>query len=292
MNDLRKRVEENPFVFLAGAVAAGATAAAGVTAFFGQRAMDLLQARHALEVQRYEAQLQSIDRKIGDARFLDVRSLFVSKSAAAAPPSDVFVPDAGLYAPADDFWKYERLKEAELSLRAEDAGAAVKDALRKTDAYRRSPTVSVWSQKDAPRVKAGGVSLFPYILVRRVPLAEFMAASGAPDQPAGDAAGRAFTDAWRSMETLRAKLGPKAALELTAAQKVGNVFYAQALLTAPESSLKGRAAVYVRRECILFTTAADVFTVETVLPGPDPLPNGKAAAKVTEWLSNVRILTD
>ncbi len=102
----------------------------------------------------------------------------------------------------------------------------------------------------------------------------------------------AFFSAQLQAQFSAAILFPKTTVTLVEVQKVGNVLYAQFLITLKDVKVGGHpyAEYYVRKELIVVSTPESAFVVGTLLPSPEPAPRDPSFAAVSKWLNDFRVV--
>jgi hypothetical protein len=168
------------------AIAAGTTIF-GVTSYYYEQQKRELEATHALQLKQIDLQntsdihklrsrISSIDRRLGDQKYLDIQTFFKDKPQSTTRDS-IYISDAEIIAPDySDRWMYT--KTTEEALIKAITGADLSDDKKVGELLRKLP-VHQWRGRDEFNLAGVPIKkLFPSITVQVMPLSFLQELSG------------------------------------------------------------------------------------------------------------------
>jgi hypothetical protein len=294
------------------------TQLAAQEAKYEQRIFDLEQT-HKADIGKLEVRLSSIERRLGDNDFFNVRHFYVEDpEGLEIAPGSKFFDDAGFYAPAGEgFWTYGSMTEVDFMRRlyGED-NPLFQMFLQSIGGVQSFGRVHLWQGPDQGAVESDApfARLFPFVSVERVSFDQIQTMNAAalatmenpvPDEPAflefyksgidkmyrGDIVGTLLSS-HLFVNNMLLNFFPNTAYYLKTLQKVGNVAYIQAVVTLSDVVVGGAAygRYFVTTETILISTKSALYVVNTVVPGHEPVPRGAPFNQVNAWLSDFVIV--
>jgi hypothetical protein len=107
----------------------------------------------------------------------------------------------------------------------------------------------------------------------------------------GDAVGTVFA-LYLQQRLVTPVYFPNTKVELVEVQKVGNVLYAQSLVTLQDVTVDeaSYSQYYIRQEIILVSTPTDFYLMNTSIPGPELVPRGEYFTWVNAWFGELAII--
>jgi hypothetical protein len=330
--DFKKSIEKNPMTYLVTCIIATASLTAGVQQYFVGEEAKITNAKHISEVDDLNSKLASLRRGLPGSEFLDIRNILYSPGAKvnAPPGSSTFFPEQ-FYAPkAASDWLYE--ETSELALLNDLSGGQLQSGLPSgLQSASTLLKVHAWRGKKVFQIKEHEFfkKVYPLISVEKVLNGQFHAILGfaaqdidqnksltlesrtedakkALEKPQsdsedfvnsldkifrGDVVGTFFTSQL-SAQLMAAVVSPKTRFNLVEVQKVGNVLYAQILVTLKNVNVDGQSCpeFYLRKEMIVIALPDGAVVVQTLVPSADPAPRDIAFAEISKWLTDFRVV--
>lgn len=310
---MKEHIERSPFVYFISAVIGAVSITIAVDSYFWSKRLDSIKSENQITIARYEDRLASIERRIGSNTVFDVTSFLIDRTNQSRISSTSrFFSDWEFYASNDEsYWIHEFIRKDELSLKVLEGersgiGETYSETIRKSKRYLESPLIHVWTAKNPPNVFVGPVRLFPYILVERITISDYLAKEGIESSSyLGDIVDRFFFESWADMEKQFENysniLSPKdrskrliEKMEILSLEKFGAVFYAQGLITFNMIEVDGviHDHYFQRSEFLFVSMPNHIFKITAVVFGEDPAPRGESYSRLMEWFSDLAILVN
>lgn len=329
---IKEQIESNVFVVLIGIIITTVSFTTGVNQYFNSQKTELLQGKadqaqenykvevaqledkHKSEIEKIESQLASIRRRMGGEEYLDVRSFVFSPSQADEIPADSkFFQEDNFYASTDEtHLTYSKTSEEELIKNITG------QSLGNLSEIGTLIPLHLWRGKDTIPIEGNDLfkSVFPYVSIQKisyeqyseiiglslslrqdnnVPLPSEMDAeefiNGMDKIFRGDAVGTFFT-LYLQQRLLTPLVVPNTNVELIEVQKVGNVLYAQSLITLKDVIVENTkySHYYIRQELILVSTSTDFYLISTFIPSEELIPRGEFFTWVNTWFGDLAIV--
>lgn len=313
--NLRKSVESNPYIFLIVVVMSTAAVVSGVLIYFFSEKTKLVEENHKLEIQKLESQLSSINRRIVNNEFLDIRTfIYPGYKRSQIPTTSKYFPADDFYASSDQsYWEYSKTNERELMK------MIVGTDVFTSEAEQVLLPMHLWRGKDCFTVNEadGNINMFPYISIKPIPsdynkrTRGMLDKSEREDDPTIDP--KQQQDEFHAYERayqgdligfiLKQRLNliyaqpmiyPNTITRLEVAQKVGNVLYIQYQYKTINAVINGRSnsEFYIRREEFFVSRPQGVILIETSVPSLEPAPRGEIYNQTTKWFGELAIPID
>lgn len=329
--DFKKSIENHPMTFLVTCIIAASSLTAGVQRYFSTQQTNLLNERHRSEIEELNSKLSSLRRGIPGNEFFDVRHLLYSpNNKTNTPPSSSAFFQEQFYGPkGGGDWIYKQTTELEVM--SDLTGISLKSLPVQFQKANSVLTLHVWKAKDETSIEGHDAfkKLYPLITVEKVSFEQMRTISGiaaaneddADQTPSpevkqsaqkaveeknsdaqkfldgmdkvfrGDAIG-AFFRAQLDLQFAATLLSQKTSVNVVEIQKVGNVLYAQFLITLKDVKVGGRPVpeYFLRKELIIISTPEGAFVINTLVPSDDPAPRSQSFAAVSKWLDDFRVV--
>ncbi|MCH8275631.1 MAG: hypothetical protein IH851_12670 [Armatimonadetes bacterium] len=334
--NLVDRIQNNILVILITLGVAVASVTAGVMHYLSNQQENLLRTKHETAVQSLVAEhkedlaelrtrLQSIERRLGNNDFFDVRQFFLDDARKLQLSMKAqFYGEAGFYAPIDETrWQYVTMSELEFAGHILGKQNPLYAMLTSMAPQSQSfGTVHLWKGVDEKLVEGPSPPirrLFPYISVQRVSYEDLFgeihniaqdraemlftaqseearqfkefAAETAAKIFRGDAVGAALSG-YLFMQGVMTSMFSNANYYIQNLQKTGNVVYLQSITTLSDVTIDGEhyANYFVTEEVIMISTPEALYFVQTSVPNHEPAPRNEYFVWVSEWLSDFAVV--
>jgi hypothetical protein len=325
--ELKKSVEKNPFTYLISCMVAAATLTFSVCGYFAKQEVTL----EKNQIADLNSKLASLHREVPGGEFFDIRNLIYSTNSTknAPPSSSKFFPEQ-FYAPTGQGdWEYK--ETTELALISDLIGASPTDLPPSLQQAMTLLKLHLWRGKKDIAIEGHDAfkKIYPLITLEKVTSDQMRtllgigaAAQEKPKQAAApeakqelvkaiekdnadsqkivdgldkafrnDMIGSFFTSQLQ-LQLAGAAQSSRTSFTLLEIQKVGNVLYAQFLITLKDVKVEGRQLpeYYLRKEMIMISEPDGGFFLGTTVPSEDPAPRDHFFAAVSKWLDEFRVV--
>jgi DNA-binding ferritin-like protein (Dps family) len=330
----RDAVERNVIIFMVGVAVSAGVVTAGVAEYFSSARATLqqkewasernaLETKHRSELETLSSRVSSVERRLGNQRYLDVRTLFSAGGVPGNQPTGGrYHSDGGFFALSDEKeWAFSKTNELELISSLTDPAqvAMMKTMLPAFAKMMEETPVYLWTGGPPKDLNGTGVfsKVFPFIAVEKVkterlkaalgevaadfekalekdnvdsenPLVQFAQLVGGEYQ--SDAAGIFLVS---QLNVLYTAAMQDASMDLLVRniQKVGPVLYMQVVLVfnAVGVDQKPVEKLFIVKEYFLTATATELTAIVTHIPSEVPDFDGDNFRHVNLWLGSFRL---
>jgi hypothetical protein len=293
-----------------------------------QTKIEKLSQKYEKEINRLESLISSIERRIGDNKYFDIKSFFIKD------PQKVQLSERSEFHDKDEFyasldksrWKYTVTTHREFWTYLLGENNPFIRSMNSNKSKNLERTINLWKGINELYVESNAPfqRLFPYIFVQRIEYKEFLESTDKLGEERvknlielnfkneseefkkstkdfildnlkviyrGDAIGIMLNETV-SLNMATRLFYPNTTYDLKNIQKVGNVFYIQSLYSIRDIILSGKkySSYYITQEYIMISTLKYLYIVGTGIPSAEPAARHEYFNWINEWLGDFAIL--